>query len=52
MPKNMPTKTSRGLLGIEDDRIVPVIRNLSQTNEESDAVFIFQAAVLKDYFLK
>ena len=41
MPKNMPTKTSRGLLGIEDDRIVPIIRNISQTNEESDAVFYF-----------
>jgi len=41
MPKNMPTKTSRGLLGIEDDKVVPVIRNISRTNEESDAVFYF-----------
>ena len=41
MPKNMPTKTSRGLLGIEDDKVVPVIRNISRTNDESDAVFYF-----------
>ena len=41
MPKNMPTKTSRALLGIEDDKIVPVIRNLQKINEDSDAVFYF-----------
>jgi FAD/FMN-containing dehydrogenase/Fe-S oxidoreductase len=41
MPKNMPTKTSRALLGIEDDTMVPVIRNPQMTNEDSDAVFYF-----------
>jgi len=41
MPKNMPTKTSRALLGIEDDTMVPVIRNPQKTNEDSDAVFYF-----------
>ena len=41
MPKNMPTKTSRALLGIEDDKVVPVIRNLQKINEDSDAVFYF-----------
>ena len=41
MPKNMPTKTSRGLLGIEDDKVVPIIRNISKTNDESEAVFYF-----------
>jgi len=41
MPKNMPTKTSRALLGIEDDKLVPVIRNLQKINEDSDAVFYF-----------
>ncbi len=41
MPKSMPTKTSRALLGIEDDTIVPVIRNPQKTNEDSDAVFYF-----------
>jgi Fe-S oxidoreductase len=41
MPKNMPTRTSRGLLGIEDDKIVPVIRNTNKLDENSDAVFYF-----------
>ena len=41
MPKAMPTKTSRALLGIEDDTMVPVIRNPQNTNEDSDAVFYF-----------
>jgi len=41
MPKNMPTKTSRGLLGIEDDKTIPVIRNLDRVNDSSDAVFYF-----------
>ena len=41
MPKSMPTKTSRALLGIEDDTMVPVIRNPQKTNEDSDAVFYF-----------
>ena len=41
MPKNMPTRTSRGLLGIEDDKIVPVIRNTNKIDENSDAVFYF-----------
>lgn len=41
MPKSMPTKTSRALLGIEDDTMVPVIRNPQKTNDDSDAVFYF-----------
>ncbi|MDC0423169.1 FAD/FMN-binding oxidoreductase [Methylophilaceae bacterium] len=41
MPKSMPTRTSRGLLGIEDDKIVPVIRNTNKIDENSDAVFYF-----------
>ncbi|MCB5207783.1 DUF3683 domain-containing protein [Methylovorus mays] len=41
MPKAMPTKTSRALLGLEDDTIVPIIRNPQKTTEESDAVFYF-----------
>ncbi|MEQ1601375.1 MAG: DUF3683 domain-containing protein [Methylophilaceae bacterium] len=41
MPKAMPTKTSRALLGIEDDTMVPVIRNPQKTNEDSEAVFYF-----------
>ncbi len=41
MPKSMPTKTSRALLGIEDDTIVPVIRNPQKMNDDSEAVFYF-----------
>ncbi len=41
MPKDMPTKTSRGLLGIEDDKIVPVIRNPNKLDDNSEAVFYF-----------
>ena len=41
MPKAMPTKTSRALLGIEDDTIVPVIRNPQKAGEVSEAVFYF-----------
>ena len=41
MPKDMPTKTSRGLLGIEDDKIIPVIRNIDGVSEASEAVFYF-----------
>ena len=41
MPKDMPTKTSRGLLGIEDDKIIPVIRNIDRIDDDSEAVFYF-----------
>ena len=41
MPGNLPKRTSRGLLDIEDDKVIPVIRNPQKTNEESDAVFYF-----------
>lgn len=41
MPKSLPTKTSRALLGLEDPAIVPIIRNPYKTSEESEAVFYF-----------
>ncbi|MBL8450488.1 MAG: DUF3683 domain-containing protein [Dechloromonas sp.] len=41
MPGNLPKRTSRGLLDIEDDTVIPVIRNPKKTTEESDAVFYF-----------
>lgn len=40
MPGNLPKRTSRALLDIEDDKIIPVIRNPAQ-EEESEAVFYF-----------
>jgi len=41
MPGNLPKRTSRALLDIEDDKVIPVIRNPKKTNEESEAVFYF-----------
>jgi FAD/FMN-containing dehydrogenase/Fe-S oxidoreductase len=41
MPKNVPSKTSRALLGLEDATMVPVIRNSQKTSEDADAVFYF-----------
>jgi len=41
MPKALPRRTSRALLGIEDDTMVPVIRNPQKTTDDSDAVFYF-----------
>ena len=41
MPGNLPKKTSRALLDIEDDSVVPVIRNPRKLNEDSEAVFYF-----------
>jgi FAD/FMN-containing dehydrogenase/Fe-S-cluster-containing hydrogenase component 2 len=41
MPGNLPKKTSRALLDIEDNTVVPVIRNPHKLNEDSEAVFYF-----------
>lgn len=41
MPKSLPTKTSRALLGLEDPTIVPIIRNPQKTSEDAEAVFYF-----------
>ncbi|MFT4171552.1 MAG: FAD/FMN-binding oxidoreductase [Rhodocyclaceae bacterium] len=41
MPGNLPKRTSRALLDIEDSDIVPVIRDAAKTNSDSEAVFYF-----------
>ena len=41
MPKSVPMRTSRALLDIEDDRLIPVIRDPQRANEDSEAVFYF-----------
>jgi len=41
MPGNLPKKTSRALLDIEDDSVIPIIRNPNRAAEESEAVFYF-----------
>ncbi len=41
MPGNLPKKTARALLDIEDDKIVPVIRDPQATTADTEAVFYF-----------
>ncbi len=41
MPNNVPSKTSRALLGIESNEIVPIIRDPNKTRADSEAVFYF-----------
>ena len=45
MPRNVPLRTSRALLDVEDDTLIPVIRDPKRANapgdEEREAVFYF-----------
>ena len=41
MPGNLPKKTARALLDIEDSSIVPIIRNPKTTTVDSEAIFYF-----------
>lgn len=41
MPGNLPTKTARALLDIEDQHHVPIIRNPVSTPVDAEAVFYF-----------
>ena len=41
MPGGLPAMTTRALLGIEDSKNIPILRDPSRVNEESDAVFYF-----------
>jgi FAD/FMN-containing dehydrogenase/Fe-S oxidoreductase len=41
LPKGLPNKTGRALLGIEDPKLVPILRNPEKVGEDSDAVFYF-----------
>jgi FAD/FMN-containing dehydrogenase/Fe-S oxidoreductase len=41
LPACVPKQTSRALLGLEDPRIVPVIRDPQKTAEDTEAVFYF-----------
>ncbi len=41
MPGKLPKRTSRALLDIEDDKVIPVIRDPQKVNAESEAVFYF-----------
>ena len=41
MPANLPSKTTRAMLGVEDEKMIPILRNPDKVTEESDAVFYF-----------
>jgi Fe-S oxidoreductase len=41
MPAGVPGRTARALLDIEDQTLIPVIRNPNKTRDDSDAVFYF-----------
>ncbi|MCW8826121.1 MAG: DUF3683 domain-containing protein [Gammaproteobacteria bacterium] len=41
LPKGLPSKTMRGLLGLEDPKIVPILRDGSKTTDDSEAIFYF-----------
>ncbi len=41
MPGNLPKKTARALLDIEDNTIIPVIRDAAKVTEDSESVFYF-----------
>jgi FAD/FMN-containing dehydrogenase/Fe-S oxidoreductase len=41
MPADLPQQTMRALLGVEDSKLVPILRDPARINEESEAVFYF-----------
>jgi FAD/FMN-containing dehydrogenase/Fe-S oxidoreductase len=41
LPGHLPSKTARALLGVEDPKIVPILRNPDKSGEEADSVFYF-----------
>ncbi len=41
LPGGLPTRTARGLLGIEDTRMVPILRDPRRTGADAEAVFYF-----------
>src|SRR4029453_3572758 len=41
MPGGLPKKTARALLDIEDDAVVPIIRNPKLARDDAEAVFYF-----------
>ncbi|MDR0233966.1 MAG: (Fe-S)-binding protein, partial [Zoogloeaceae bacterium] len=41
MPRGIPSRTPRAMLDIEDNTIIPVIRDPLKTTEETEAVFYF-----------
>ncbi|NOY65883.1 MAG: DUF3683 domain-containing protein [Gammaproteobacteria bacterium] len=41
MPGNVPSRPMRAILGLEDNKTIPILRNPARITETSDAVFYF-----------
>ncbi len=41
LPNKLPMQTMRAMLGVEDTKTVPILRDPAKVNEESEAVFYF-----------
>jgi len=41
MPGGLPVQTTRAMLGVEDDKVVPILRDPARVTDDSDAVFYF-----------
>lgn len=41
MPKDVPSKTARALIGAEDNKTISILRDPQKTNTQSDSIFYF-----------
>ncbi len=41
LPRSIPAQTTRAMLGLEDDKVVPIIRDPQKLTDDSEAVFYF-----------
>jgi Fe-S oxidoreductase len=41
LPAGLPSQTTRAMLGLEDNKVVPILRDPQKLGDESDAVFYF-----------
>ncbi len=41
LPADIPTQTTRALLGVEDEKAVPILRDPNKSDENAEAVFYF-----------
>ncbi len=41
LPGGLPTRTTRAQLGLEDSRVIPILRDPARADSEADAVFYF-----------
>ena len=41
LPSGLPSQTTRAMLGLEDDKVIPILRNPAGNPDEQEAVFYF-----------